>query len=434
MKFATLVLAFFVLLTAEQVFGQPLRPEAEGKAEKKKLTPEERAQRKMQKEAEENEIFALRRQSFGTLPPNDTSPLAPAYIESLNVFTKAVADTSNIYRRHQYRKTEDTNVLEKIGMEWVDQMAVVNKALNEWRRQAGIIYASDPDKYVAIGETLREMLVNDCDVDKFDGWLDPAKALVTAGKLDNPDVLLKAGMIGYANNDFDFARECWTKLKSQNLLPAFGEAALAELEQSAIKWQRELEFRKRDEAKDDNPRVEMITTKGRIIMELYEDDAPEAVNNFVYLVEKGYYNRKPMFRVVQHLCAQTGCEKGDGSGSAGYTIAGEVNLPNHRDHFRGSLAVALGTNQLTGRLDPDSGGSQFYFTFMPLPHLDGKHTVFGRVIDGMECVNLFRVMDLSIEEQRKEQSNRPDVVVSAKVIRKRSHDYRPTPVTGKLPR
>ncbi len=85
----------------------------------------------------------------------------------------------------------------------------------------------------------------------------------------------------------------------------------------------------------------------------------EAVNSFIYLIERKYYDLKPFFRVEKGLVAQSGCEKGDGSGSAGYTFRGEVDSPTKRDHFRGSLAVALGGDK-QGNVQRDSGSSQFY--------------------------------------------------------------------------
>ena len=77
--------------------------------------------------------------------------------------------------------------------------------------------------------------------------------------------------------------------------------------------------------------------------------------------------------------AQGGDPKGDGSGGPGYTIPDECRQENHRNHFRGSLSMAK-------TAEPDTGGSQFFLTFVPTSHLDGKHTVFGRVIEGMDVL------------------------------------------------
>jgi cyclophilin family peptidyl-prolyl cis-trans isomerase len=85
-------------------------------------------------------------------------------------------------------------------------------------------------------------------------------------------------------------------------------------------------------------------------------------------------------------------------------------------------------------IDPDSGGAQFYFSFLPLPILDGKHTVFGRIAKGKEAIGLFKSVDMTEEEQRKDPNLRPDRIVRARVIQKRDHKYEPTPVMGRLPR
>jgi cyclophilin family peptidyl-prolyl cis-trans isomerase len=195
---------------------------------------------------------------------------------------------------------------------------------------------------------------------------------------------------------------------------------------------REQEFRKADAARDDNPRVEMITTKGRIVIELFENQAPESVNSFIYLVEKKFHDNKKLFRVETHTCAQAGCEKGDGTSNAGYVIASESSLPERRDHYRGSLGLALGFSKQTNRPELDSGGSQFYFSFIPMPSLDGDYTVFGRVVEGLPALGSFRVMNLADPEQRKDTKKKPDSIHSIRVIRKRDHDYIPSIVSGKL--
>jgi len=261
----------------------------------------------------------------------------------------------------------------------------------------------------------------------MDGWMEAAKAVVHSKKYDSEDVLRGAGLIAYANSEFDFMEECLEFQKKQETVPEF----LSEIATTRQKWQRELEIRAKEAEKNDNPQVEFITTKGRLVMELYEDSAPETVKSFIYLTESGFFNRKTFFRVEKHLVAQTGCEKGDGTGDAGYTIPSEADLPNQRDHFRGSMAIALGSDPKTGQVAPSTGSSQFYYSFLPTPHLDEKYTVFGRVIEGIETMSFFRVMNLSEEAQRKE-GKRPDVIISSKVLRKRDTEYRPRILAGKL--
>ena len=111
------------------------------------------------------------------------------------------------------------------------------------------------------------------------------------------------------------------------------------------------------------------TNKGDIEVELFENEAPNTVANFITLVEKGFYNGLSFHRVLPNFMAQGGDPKGDGTGGPGYTIADECSGPNHRLHFRGSLSMAKEAR-------PDTGGSQFFITFVPTSHLDGIHTVF----------------------------------------------------------
>ena len=96
-------------------------------------------------------------------------------------------------------------------------------------------------------------------------------------------------------------------------------------------------------------------------------------------MEKKFYDGLTFHRVIPGFMAQGGDPKGDGTGGPGYTIPDECYQENHRNHFRGSLSMAN-----TGQRD--TGGSQFFLTFVPTAHLDGKHTVFGRVIEGMDVL------------------------------------------------
>ncbi len=117
------------------------------------------------------------------------------------------------------------------------------------------------------------------------------------------------------------------------------------------------------------------TDKGSITVELFEKDAPHTVANFESLIEAGFYNGLTFHRVVPGFVIQGGCPHGTGTGGPGYTIKCEIN-PNK--HVRGVLSMAH-----AGR---DTGGSQFFISLGAFPHLDGVHTVFGRVTEGMEVV------------------------------------------------
>jgi len=148
------------------------------------------------------------------------------------------------------------------------------------------------------------------------------------------------------------------------------------------------------------PQVTIHTEKGDIVLELAEDDAPNTVANFIHLAEKGYYDGLTFHRVIADFMIQGGCPQGDGRGGPGYCIADEFS-PNLR-HERGVISMA--------NAGPNTGGSQFFITHVPCPHLDGKHAVFGKVVKGMDVVD-------AIE--------RGDKMTRVTVDRKREHAYKP---------
>jgi cyclophilin family peptidyl-prolyl cis-trans isomerase len=126
------------------------------------------------------------------------------------------------------------------------------------------------------------------------------------------------------------------------------------------------------------------TDHGTIRIALAVEDAPLTVENFLALARKHYFDGLSFHRVVQNFVVQTGDPRGDGEGGPGYTIRDELN---QRPYLRGTVGMALDPW-------PDTGGSQFFITHSPQPHLDAKYTVFGRVIAGMEVVDKIEPSDL----------------------------------------
>jgi peptidyl-prolyl cis-trans isomerase B (cyclophilin B) len=141
----------------------------------------------------------------------------------------------------------------------------------------------------------------------------------------------------------------------------------------------------------------MDTTKGKIIIELFSQETPKTVANFVKLSEDGFYNNLKFHRVISNFMVQGGCPKGTGTGGPGYQIGCEIR-PNLK-HETGSMSMAhagsCDHNSSTGAKVSGScsNGSQFFITHQPTPHLDGVHTVFGRVIQGQDVVNAIRQGD-----------------------------------------
>jgi cyclophilin family peptidyl-prolyl cis-trans isomerase/HEAT repeat protein len=132
-----------------------------------------------------------------------------------------------------------------------------------------------------------------------------------------------------------------------------------------------------------SPHAFIETDKGTIEIELAVLDAPLTVDNFVTLARKGYFNGLAVHRVVPDFVVQDGDPRGDGGGGPGYTIRDELN---QRPYLRGTVGMAL-----AGK---DTGGSQFFITHSPQPHLDARYTVFGHVVNGMEVVDRIAPSDI----------------------------------------
>jgi cyclophilin family peptidyl-prolyl cis-trans isomerase len=122
----------------------------------------------------------------------------------------------------------------------------------------------------------------------------------------------------------------------------------------------------------------IVTEKGEIVVELFADKAPLAVNNFIFLAQNGWYDNITFHRVISGFMAQAGDPTGTGFGGPGYAFKNEV-VPELNFDRAGILAMA--------NAGPDSNGSQFFITYGPVPHLNGGYTIFGQVIEGMEVAN-----------------------------------------------
>ena len=160
---------------------------------------------------------------------------------------------------------------------------------------------------------------------------------------------------------------------------------------SKMKWNSQPEMQI-DQEKKYEAKIE--TNKGVIELELYPQQAPKTVNNFVFLAREGFYDGVSFHRVIDNFVIQGGDPTGTGSGGPGYTFEDEVK-ENPLVHERGSISMA--------NAGPNTNGSQFFIAHSPQPHLNGKHTVFGKVINGLDVVDSIREGDkmehVTISEQ-----------------------------------
>ena len=133
-----------------------------------------------------------------------------------------------------------------------------------------------------------------------------------------------------------------------------------------------------------NPQVTFEFQDGsKIIAELYPEIAPNTVNNFLSLVNKGFYNGLTFHRVIEGFMIQGGCPDGNGMGGPGYQIRGEFAM----NRFTNNLRHTAGVLSMARAMNPNSAGSQFFIMHKDAPHLDGQYAAFGKVISGMDVVN-----------------------------------------------
>jgi cyclophilin family peptidyl-prolyl cis-trans isomerase len=143
------------------------------------------------------------------------------------------------------------------------------------------------------------------------------------------------------------------------------------------------------------------TNKGTIVIELFADKAPVTVNNFVFLAREGFYDNTTFHRVIKPFMVQGGDPSGTGRGGPGYRFKDEFH-PTLKHDKAGILSMA--------NAGPGTNGSQFFITHIPTPHLDGRHSVFGKVIEGMDVVN-------AIPERDPQRAREPgETLISIEIV------------------
>jgi cyclophilin family peptidyl-prolyl cis-trans isomerase len=245
---------------------------------------------------------------------------------------------------------------------------------------------------------------------------DPMKAFDLVKKLDatgaaTPDVVLLGASAAIVASRLDDAEAWIDEAKKAGVDDERVEELKLMVASERPKVDAEMKVRAAESAADDLPRVKIETTKGPIVVELFENEAPNTVANFIELVEAGFYDGTPFHRVIGGFMAQGGDPTGTGTGGPGHVIPCECYGPDARKHFLGSLSMA--------HAGKDTGGSQFFLTFRPTEHLDGRHTVFGRIVEG------FEVLPKLVRTEGPFAGSPPDQIVKAEVLRKRDHEYNP---------
>jgi cyclophilin family peptidyl-prolyl cis-trans isomerase len=361
-------------------------------------------------------------------PPPAAKP-GPHAAEFQELFTQCkdiVADLAMLREKYRNADKAERAELQKQWNQLIVKGDAVQTKLIEAAEKA-FVEAPNADKKVT--DLLIDVATAEARADNYEESLRLAELLVKNNCEDKQAENL-AGTSAFCVGDFAMAEKYLKAAQSDKVPLGISHTGDRDLvDQMALRllkdpakykaaWAKEKQLRDAEVKADDLPRVLLKTSKGDIEIELFENEAPNAVANFISLVEKKYYNGLTFHRVLPGFMAQGGCPKGDGTGGPGYAITCECYQPNHRLHYRGSLSMAH-----AGR---DTGGSQFFLTFLPTGHLDGKHTVFGRAIKGFDVLS-------KLQRRDPDQPDLPnaDKIVEAQVLRKRNHDYVPKTLPGK---
>jgi cyclophilin family peptidyl-prolyl cis-trans isomerase len=272
-------------------------------------------------------------------------------------------------------------------------------------------YQAAPNEDAEVGRFLISAVADSLLRDNYEDAYRVGKLLVEH-KYNNPEIYNMAGAAAFYVNEYADAREYLTVADKAGQLNDISKRAFGLLDAYEKHWAKEQAIRAAEAKANDLPRVKLETSKGAIVLELFENEAPIATANFISLIEKKFYDGIKFHRVIQGFMAQGGDPTGTGTGGPGYTIPDECRQPDHRIHFRGSLSMAKSE-------EPDTGGSQFFLTFVQTDHLNGKHTAFGRVVEGMDVLSRLE----RVQPGKRGAPPNADKIVKATVLRKRPHEY-----------
>ncbi len=336
----------------------------------------------------------------GTVSEQETPTVEQARVrfeEQYSKWQEAIKELRRIQNQYNGSTPDEAPAFQK---KWDDQIAATEKMIPALRTAATDYYLAAPNSRRDITLFLAKLLEDDVARDQFQQAAELAQILIDHD-CDNPRVYRDAGIAFFANHQFEKSEACLKKASENGALmpppPDQEDKQTARLVQLAAGllgdvaeyqqlWEKEQEILEKEAASDDLPRVKLTTSKGDVVLELFENEAPDTVGNFIKLVEDGFYDGLTFHRVLPGFMAQGGCPNGDGSGGPGYEIYDEFDKEDRRNHFRGYLSMAK-------KPASNSGGSQFFITFLPTPHLNGHHTAFGRVIEGMDVVNSLQRRD-----------------------------------------
>ena len=316
------------------------------------------------------------------------------YKQGLDIHKKLVAAALDAHDETPNRNPLVINLLySTIGFEFNREN--YEESFRNFKRLVASGVGKDANRYYVFGALAALLTMN---YEEAEAWIKIAE--------ESGDLEETFRDLAKSKDGFDHARTLQTQLQ---MLP---QTKAAWAKEQAIR-KAETEAGEQDPAKK-LPRVELTTSKGKVVLELFENEAPNTVANFISLVEKGFYNGVIFHRVLPTFMAQGGDPTGTGRGGPGYAIDDECGnkFPQYRKHFRGSISMA--------NAGPNTNGSQFFLTFVPTSFLDGRHTVFGCVVEGFEVLSALQRVDPDDENAKLPEL---DKIIEAKVLNKRDHAY-----------
>ncbi len=347
-------------------------------------------------------------------PPSQTKQKEPNrspeqtdadFIQAQQELKKLVGELTTLQAEYQQPNADKISIESKFNA----TRDKARKAALALEQSASAAVLANPDNAEACA-VVRDVLQSAMQADDPKKTLTLVKTLDNAGKA-NEEILLTGATAAMITSELDLAEKFLKAAQDAGMSADQITSLQKAIEHERPKVDAEMAVRATEEKADDLPQVKIETTKGTIIVELFENEAPNTVANFISLVESHFYDGTPFHRVIPQFMAQGGDPTGTGTSGPGYTIECECELPNARKHFLGSLSMA--------HAGKDTGGSQFFLTFRPTEHLDGRHTVFGRVIEG------FDVLPKITRTEGPQARPTQDKIISAEIIRKRDHAYEP---------
>lgn len=311
-------------------------------------------------------------------------------------------------------------------IEWAKHESTVRDAMQAALAAASALITEDTENREARAFVAQSILYH-AQTDWYEGLTDASLAMLSVG-IKDIQLNVIAGVSAVANGDYALAREHLAEVPDDDQgLAKVARRLVFMLDELEAAWEIEEKIRQAEAKADDLPRVVLKTTRGDVVLELFENEAPNTVASFISLVEDGFYDNVPFYQVVAHEFAQSGDRDGDGSGKADYRIRDEAI--GQRGIFRGSLVMAKIPNPNAAN-DPEApatiphtGSSQFLITFLPFNPQYKELACFGRVIEGMGAISTLN--RVSIEKEKDAPPSLPDSIIEAEVVRKRDHEYKP---------